>query len=452
MKPVSDPSLIQLCIKFVLSVGVGLAVGIERAINNRDSVKKISARDFALIAILAFATSFLYPQNQLAWGVAFVAIVGLALTVLVIENVHAGERQTGMTTLLAMPLTFVVASLPNFGANFWVVASIVFVTLLLLHLKEEIAQFIDGLDRREVIDFAILIGIAISITPLIPESAKLEIPLVRIDELPAFHMDHRIIAVHALWSVVVMVSLMSFAAHFITKYAKGRNALVLATFFGGLVSSLATVLMLLRNNGTRRSEAEPAENGALTPKEIFLGFVAANTGSIVKNIVAFRMVVGEDAFSDFMLPMAAAMALSVSMSAYAFSIQNKGQDDITLTTRPLPLNFVFKFSATLALLLVAMTMTAYYLGDRAMVLASFLSSIINSAAAMTSIGASLQQDGGISREIAGLAITAAFTGSFVAKYAVIARRLGLKASLPFIVPIVALALVTYGSMRMSVGE
>ncbi len=451
-----ETSFSQVGVNFALSMLTGLVIGAERAINNRTDGKKTGIRDFTLVAILAFISSLFYKETPMAWIVSFVSVILFALAAFVLESMRHMPKPTGMTTLLSLPVTFLVASLPNFNTHFWIIATIVFVLLLILDLKEHFQLFVDGLDRREMVDFAVLIGIAISITPLIPAGSKLPVPLVDLVD-GAVKMSYRYIGLESLWKVVIMVSLMSFVAHFITKYIRGKNALLLATFFGGLVSSLATIMMLLRNDSAgekaKIGEGEGSAviskaGGGLSNREIFLGYVAANTGSIVKDAVILRTVVGEEMFAKFLFPMISALVLFAAISAYAFSSQGE-MGEVKITKRPLPLNFIFKFSMMLAVLLIIMQMVTYYMGSGAIVIASFLSGCASSAAAITAIGSAMTQHGGIGGWVAGLSVIAALLGSISAKYLVIAKRMGVRQSLPFMLPITTLALVMLVTMWIS---
>ncbi len=440
-----DASLVQTFTRFALSMAVGLAVGIERAINNRDTQKKTSPRDFMLVAMLAFISSLFYNDNPLAWTLSFVTVALFSVTTFALENVR---HSSGMTTLLALPLTFLIASMPNFGLHFWTIATVVFVLLLLLDLKEHLHRFTGSLNRREVTDFALLIAIAISLTPLIPQDARLPIPLVDM-KATDFQIIYHYVGLEKLWKVVVMVSLMSFTAHFITKYARGKNALVLATFFGGLVSSLATILMLLRNDKARTETVAGVVTEGLSKREIFLGFVAANTGSIVKDIAVLRLLVGEEKFSPFMLPLTVSLILFITISAYSFSSQEESRD-VKITNRPLPLGFIFKFSGMLALLIAVMSMVTYYLGNEAIVPASYISGYVSSAAAISSVGAAMLDGSGLNTWLAGLGIIAALLGSISAKYIVVLKKLGLKDSVPFLMPIASLAVVSILALYVTV--
>ncbi len=433
----------NLFLNFALAISVGLTIGIERTVNLREEWKMAGMRDFILVAALSFVSSLFYKTVPLAWGATFITIILFTLTIFVIRNVRVTEKTVGMTTLLALPFTYLVAALPNFGAPFWVVATILFVVLLVLGLKVRIYQFVHTIDKQEIIDFAVLIGIAISITPLIPADAKLPIPLVDFMQGGTVVSYHPVM-VAALWKVVVMVSLMSFVAHFVTKYLRGRNGLLIATFLGGLVSSLATILMLLRNS-------ESKDQPSLTRDQIFLGFVAANTGSILKDVLILRLALGYALFSEFLFPLISVLVLFASFSAYAFiSLKDDSvMQSFKITQRALPLTFIFKFSGILAVLIVFMTMVTHYLGHDAFVLAAFFSGIVSSAAAIVSVASTMVQDMSIDNWTAGVAIMGALLGSIFAKFMVVSQKIGLKGSLTFLFPILALAIIGFVTLWIS---
>lgn len=440
-----------------LALATGLAVGIERQHSNRDKANRLyGLRDYMLIAVLSFLSSLFHEEVPMVWLLTFVAVVIYSIMVFIFEHLPANEenRSGGLTSIMVMPFTFLTASLPNFGVPFWILATIMFVVLLFLNLKTQFHTFGASITQREISDFAILIGIAISITPLIPADAQIPIPLVHwVDGVRKMHYNH--ISIAMLWKVVTMVSLMSFTAHFITKYIRGRNALVLATFFGGLVSSLATIMLLLEDKPAGPDGEKTSSQ--LTTREMFLGFVAANTGSILKDVVVFRLVIGDEMFAPFIFPMTSCLVLFGAISAYVFTSQQAeagGAQEIVITNRPLPLKFIFKFTTMFAGLILAMGMITFYLGTGATVIASFFSGMASSAAALGAVGTSMLQGSDLSGWVAGLSVIAALMGSLSAKYLVILKKLGFQGSKIFLLPLVsllALGLVTTWMTFQKVG-
>ncbi|WP_130471553.1 MgtC/SapB family protein [Candidatus Magnetaquicoccus inordinatus] len=425
---------IHIGLRLLVSLAIGFVIGIERTIAKRGSEHRVGARDFMLVSIFSFAAS-LMTDKPYVWALAFGIVLLYSLMISVFENM---KEVSGLTTVITLPITFILASLINFGVNFWFIATLLFVVILVLGMKEQLHAFSDDFQLFEILDLAILIAITITITPLVPSNLFLPVPLFNYNG-GAWSVTFQNISVATFWKVVVMVSIMSFGAHFITKYIKGRNALLLATFFGGLVSSLATIILLLSKDPEGGKEE-------LAPREIFLGFVAANTGSITKDIAVFFLVIGAAAFEKYLFPMVSTLLLFVGFTTYSFARAQPGE--IKITKRPLPLSFVVKFSFVFACVMVFMAMVTHYLGSGATVLAAFFSGVISSAAALAAVGNSLAS-GSISVNVAGWSTIAALLGSLTAKYLVIAKMIGWQKSSRFAMPIAALAGVGLTTMWMS---
>lgn len=451
MIDVNTASFATLLINFVTAIAVGVSFGVERAVNIKETRRMAGLRDFVLIAILSFVASLYYKLVPLAWLFAFAATIGFAISSFVLRSVLSDQdKPVGLTTLLSLPITFLIASLPNFGAPFWIVATIVFVALLVLGLKVKIYEVAGTIEKSEVIDFAVLLAIAVSVTPLIPPMARLPIPLVDFSGEEA-QIVYRYIALPALWKVVVMVSLMTFIAHFVTKYITGKNALAIAAFLGGLVSSLATMIMLLHSHEHRAQDdgSGLTTNMKLNRDQLFLGFIAANTGSILKSIVILRITVGYEIFSQFLLSLVSGLLLFCTIGVYTYMSHTKDAKPIRISHRALPLRFIFQFSTILALLIVVMTVVTYYMGSAALVPVSFLSSLVNSTATITSIGATILQNSDVNIWTVGLAIIASLMASAIAKYIVIVRQTGFRDSVVFILPILSLGIVTMATLWIS---
>ncbi|GAB0056972.1 hypothetical protein SIID45300_01290 [Candidatus Magnetaquicoccaceae bacterium FCR-1] len=420
-----NKELLHLGANLAVACFIGLAIGLERSITKRGMERRLGIRDFILVAIMAFISSMLQVKSPLIWPVAFAGVLGFSLVITYFENMKSSP---GLSSALSLPITFLMAGLGNLEVDLWFVATLLFVMLLILGMKEQFHTFSENMNRAELIDLAILIAITITITPLIPKDAALPVPLFSYIDGHWSTTFHKI-NVLIFWKVVIMVSLMSFGSHFITKYIKGRNALLLATFFGGLVSSLATIILLLRKDPS-------GERKELSPREVFLGFVAANTGSITKDMVVFFAVIGSATFEKYLFPMASTLVLFASITMYSFA--HAESEEIKITDRPLPLSFVTKFSFVFACVMVFMAMVTHYLGSDATVIASFLSGIISSAAALAAVGNSLISND-ISLQVGGWSVIAALLGSIFAKYIVIAKRVGWNHSYPFAIPVAALA-------------
>lgn len=423
-----ESPLLVLGSKLLLSVFSAIIIGIERQINNGQKKKRLGMRDFALVGIIAFLATYLSQFNALVWPLAFAGILLFSSIFLIFESLLKLklDEMAGFTTILSFPLVFLISSLAVFHTDFWLISTILFLFLLLLELKDKWHEWIEGIDKKEVIDLSLLIAIALSLTPLIPHAATLNIPLW---DFTNGNIHWEGISVAKFWKVILMVSIMSFCSHFITKYVKGKNALLLATFFGGLVSSLATILLFLKGTDPKNMTEQETQN-------VYLAYVSAATGSVAKDILILIPLVPALFFDKILFPMVAILLLLLALSVHAFA-RNTHTEEVKITERPLPLQFITKFSTAFSFIFILMVAFLYYAKGVFVLIASFVAGMVSSAASLASLAQSFT-NGGISEIIMGYGILGAFLGSLFAKYFFIARTLGFKKSLSFLFPLIAL--------------
>lgn len=433
-----DHHLLGIGWQLLMALSTGLLIGTERQSNRAAGQKHLGIRDFTLIALLAFIASYLQAYNSYIWPVAFSGVMVLGVVVFVFESLGALHQEgptsrAGITTILSFPIVFLIASLSVFHVEFWLMATIVFILLIILELKDQWHQFASTIEKHELLDFSILIAIALVITPLIPSDAAIKVPLYSF----AQHMfSFQSVNVATFWKVLLMVSFMSFIAHFITKYIRGRNALLLATFFGGLVSSLATIILFLRGSIGKKDGQE----------NLYLAYLAASTGSLFKDILILFAIVPQAFFQKMLFPIASIFLVMVVLTLVNFS-KSTQTEEVRFTDRPLPFKFITKFSMVFSVVMILMVFVRFYLGHTWLIIATFLSSLISSAAALASIGEAFKYNE-INDVVMGIGILLALLGSIMAKYGVILYRLGMQQSWKFLLPI--LAMVGIGSLTFSV--
>ncbi len=411
----------------LMALLTGVIIGAERQISNPTAHSSLGIRDFSLIALLAFLSSYFQQYNPYIWPIAFSGTMILGLVIFIFESTQKkeqdGHSRAGITTILAFPTVFLIASLSVFNTEFWLIATLVFSLLIILEFKDKWHQFAATIEKHELVDFSVLIAIALIITPLIPQDASLKIPLYSFAE-QMFVFQH--IGVATFWKVILMMSFMSFISHFITKYIKGRNALLLATFFGGLVSSLATIILFLRGDQHVDDASKPNER-------LYLAYLSANTGSLVKDIVILFAIVPFAFFQKMLFPMAALFLVMTALTLFAFS-RSTQVEGVKFTNRPLPLHFIAKFSTIFSIVMVVMVLIRFYLGSGWLIIASFFSGIISSASALASLGEAFKFNE-ISELVMGFGIFAALMASIIAKFALIYHRLGFRQVGKFFLPV-----------------
>lgn len=413
--------LIVIWKKLLLALSSGLVVWVERHISKWFTKTYVWMRDFMLISILAFLASYFNAFNQYIWPIAFLFIIAVSLTAFIFNTVN-DKKLWWTTTLLALPVVFLVSSISMQNFDFWLIATLVFVTLIILELKSEWYDIATTFTRQEILDFSVFIAIAIIVTPLIPAHAVIDLWFYA---LP----------IAKIWKVVILVSMVSFVWHFVWKHIKWKNAILIASFFWWLVSSLATIALFMEWN----------KNGEMKRRNIMLAYLASASWSIAKDILLFYSVVPYVFFQKMLLPL---VWMLVTIMAWAVIMFAKSDAEaIKITDRPMPLKFIFKFSWFLVAIIIIMAGIAKFLPDYFSI-ASFFSWMASSGSAIVAIWDTMSQ-GMITAYVAWISLVLAVLWSTFAKYLVIAKWIWFLRSWMFFVPIIWMTFVGLWSLYLA---
>lgn len=221
-----------------LALAIGFVVGAERGWSTREQVsgsRTAGIRTFTLIGLLAGVSAELSDTLSIAAPiVAFVGVVILAAAGYVLGIRQAKENQgssdIGLTTEVAMLLTFALAAYAVLG-DATLAASAAVVTVVLLRLKQELHQLLAAIDRYELNGAIRLLVISVVILPWLPDRG---------------FGPGGTINPFELWWMVVLISALSFVGYIAIKLAGPRRGPILGGALGGLASSTAVTLSFSR--------------------------------------------------------------------------------------------------------------------------------------------------------------------------------------------------------------
>ncbi|MFH0986859.1 MAG: DUF4010 domain-containing protein [Candidatus Micrarchaeota archaeon] len=244
--------------QIVLSIFVGALLGLEREFTRKQRI--IGIRTFALVSLLGLLMVKLsvdFFNNYLLCYIGFAIVCFFALG-LYYNATKQGVR-TGFTTNIA----FIISYLFGMMIGFDYMAEAVFlgvIVAVILYSKDRLHTMVEHLDEKEVLDlleFLILLGV---VYPILPE----KIAVLGIS-IPLF----------TLWLLVVIMSIINFAAFIGSRYTSARNEIAAISFLGGLVSSTATTFSL--SNLYRKNKKM---------KEVISGgLLLANSSSMLRNML-----------------------------------------------------------------------------------------------------------------------------------------------------------------------
>lgn len=206
---------------FIVALAVGLLIGAERERRRRDpAVGMAGGLRTHVVTALAGALAVQFP------GAAVVVVGALVIGALVvIAYWRDRSSDPGLTSEVTLFATYLLGALaPQVPA---LAAAIGVVIALLLALRGTLHRFVrNTLSDHEVLDVLLLAGAVLVVLPLLPDQA--------IDRFGAINP-------RTIWGLTLLVLLINAAGYLALRAFGPSRGLPVAGFFGGFVSSTATI-------------------------------------------------------------------------------------------------------------------------------------------------------------------------------------------------------------------
>ncbi|WP_334159149.1 MgtC/SapB family protein [Oryzomicrobium sp.] len=366
----------QILIRLVLSLALGLLIGLERERRKKEA----GLRTFGFICLLGALGGSLGP----AFALVILLLTGMLAVFLNVQTLRAGQG-TELTTSAAMLVTAVAGILCGQGHTISPAAVMVIATALLAW-KERLAGFSMGLTESELRSALLLAILAIVIYPALPVGA-----------VGPWHL----VEPRAAWVTVILIAGIGFVNYVLWK-VYGTRGTELSGFLGGLVNSNFTVIELSSRIG------QGAE--ALVPPT-YRSILLATTAMIARNaslllILAPITLLGS--FAPFALMMATSLLLVVWSYYRRAPAEAAAVAEINLDL-PFSLPQALKYGAVFLLLHIVGGVTQRQFGDVGFYFVSVVGGLMSSASAVAA-AAALAAQGSLSPTVAGTgAVLASFT-------------------------------------------
>ena len=228
---------LQLAIKFLTNLAVGLLLGLER---QRNPVATAGLRTFALLGTV---TALLAEQIASPWLLAAGFLVTGGMIMLANLKQDDPRADSGTTTVVATTLSYCLGALIWYGHQ-QIAVVLAIVATILLHFKTELHGFTTRLTPQDIgsmLQFAVL---SFVILPMLPDKGY--------GPYEALNPRH-------IWLMVVLIAGVSLCGYLALRLMRNTKGIIVTGLFGGLVSSTATTLAFSRQ--AREREAEPALAG-----------------------------------------------------------------------------------------------------------------------------------------------------------------------------------------------
>lgn len=372
---------------FSVALGIGALVGIERERSKGEGAHRGPAglRTFLLIALTGAVCQRLGPVG-IAVGGTFVGLSALA------SYRATRQRDPGLTTEVAMLIVFLLGILaidspPLAGALGVVVA-------VILAGKPQLHRFTrQTLSTQEVHDGLLLAAAAAVVLPLLPDRT--------IDPWDALNP-------RKVWMLVVLVMAINAAGYIALRVLGAARGLALAGFFGGFVSSTATIAAM-----GDRARAAPALLRACVSAALFsniatvvmLGAVCAALAPSLLQTLAWPLALGS---------LTALITAALARAPLGGSTGTGLDHSATTPGRPFEPRHALAFAAIVSAILLLAAIVHAHLGDAGLHAATGVSGFADVHAAAASV-AQLVAAGSVAPDAAGGPVLLALIANSLSK-------------------------------------
>lgn len=396
-----------------VALAIGLLIGTERGWEERhaeEGARVAGLRTYGLIGLAGGASALLAKHlGALVLGLALVALGALVTSVYVVSLKR--EQDAGITSFVAMLLTFLYGALATMGEVSAATAAAV-VTTLLLGAKPYLHHWLSGLNGQELRAGIQLLLISVVVLPLLPNQG---------------YGPWQALNPYAIWWMVVLIATISFAGYVAVRIAGTSRGILLTGLLGGLASSTVLTLHFSRM----------ARAGETSPSLLAIGILLA-CGTMLPRMLLVAGVVSPDLARVSLLP-AGVMALCTLLPVILYWRSHAAENAATSSPlkNPLELGTAFAFGFMLALVMLFGTALNVWFGTAGVLALAAASGITDVDAITLSLARLSEHQLAVSVASLGMVIAAA-TNS-LAKAALAAAIGGRPIALRVGVPLVASA-------------
>lgn len=337
--------MFQTIYPFLISLLIGLLIGIERERNIKKRSWVGGIRTFILFSLLGTVVAKLDQIHITVIASTFV------FALLVLSYFRASSREehakvgVGITTELAAGIVYILGYLTLSEPKLTIALGII--VLAVLFERDALHKFSrEKLTASEIKAAIIILILALTILPILPTEP----------------IDHyQLINLQKLCMLILVLAAMQFAGYVALRAFGVKLGYLLMGFFGGLVSSTALFATVSKN-----SKLEKSDKNALTTAG--LAAIAATLAESLVIIGFLSIPLLKTVFIPIIL-----MIITSGLIALAFAKKNNGTK-IALQDLPNPLDFksVLKLALIIFAMYIIVAMARQFLGVEAVGVITFL--------------------------------------------------------------------------------
>lgn len=368
------PDALQILLNFASALAAGLLIGAERGWQERnhdDARLAAGIRTFGLTGLLGgFALLLGEHFGIIAWAAIFLGFAALVLASYVGDLIQ--HQELGMTSEVALLITFLLGSLAVAGHAPLAAAGAVAVALL-LSLKRALHGALQRLGENELLGALKLLFISLVLLPALPNQG---------------YGPWQVFNPYVIWWMVVLIAAIGFAAYVAIRLFGTRHGLLVTALLGSMVSSTAMTITLARLHANPRLRAMLA------------------CGLLATSVLMFPRVLLEVGLVNPGLLTQLAWPLLVTMLVYGagallfYRLAGREQDEggEPPLKNPFELAPALRFAALLLLILFLVEGARRWLGDAGVYLVALVSGLADVDAITLSLARSARSD--LSQQVA----------------------------------------------------
>ncbi|HSR62840.1 MAG TPA: MgtC/SapB family protein [Gammaproteobacteria bacterium] len=401
----------QLFYHLGVALAIGLLIGVERGWEERaaEEGRRIAGvRTYGLIGLLGGSIALVTDQlGALVMSLAFVGLAGVLTTVYVV-NMQRGDKDAGITSLIAALLTFSFGALAAMGEVAVAAASAV-ITTLLLSYKPLLHHWLSVLEADELRAGLKLLLISVVLLPILPDQG---------------YGPWQALNPYVIWWMVVLIAAISFVGYFAIKIGGPRRGAVFTGLFGGLASSTALTLHFSRT---------AQHNKAMMPI-LAMGILLA-CGTMFPRMLFVASLLNPDLFLLLLVPAFVMALLSYSPTIFYWHTHtHKEPEAVSPLKNPLELKTAVNFGLLLALVMLLGKALQEWFGQTGVLALAAASGVADVDAITLSLARMSQQDLTVQVATTGVIIAAAVNSVIKGAMATVigGRDIGIRVGLPLL--------------------
>ncbi|TQD27552.1 MgtC/SapB family protein [Methanolobus vulcani] len=356
---------------------IGILIGLEREHWRADKKIFAGVRTFSITCIAGTLAAFLVDYIGM-WILILTTLLVVFASASLIYLVNILKGKSGLTTAIALFCTYLLGIIVAEGLYLIAIVTGLLITFLLIE-KKPLHSFAEHLSDEDISSALKFLAVAFVLYPIMPEE-----PIFGIINLKQSIL------------IVVLVSFISFVSYVSLKKMGPKGGIPYSGFFGGFISSEATVAAL----------AGLSKKGPLLKDSVHIGSLLSVVSMIISNTIIALIADPTAQTAMIMAPPFIIMGI-VALAFVAIKWKNtiNPQETIEIGS-PFALGPAFKFGAVFTILLIIANYANVYGGAEGTYITA-LGGIVSSSAVTASVAA-LAFSGNISIHTAG--ITAVLAG------------------------------------------